>query len=139
MKVSNSNGKKMGDSMEQVFYRKRGEGGFTLVEVIIASILLAIIVTGIAFFFMHMIKMSDRMDDQTRALELCREGLEMLRTQDVVSMSDGWQSPETVEGFTRRIWVDTPYAQYPEAKHVMCRVNWTGVEGPDSLDLSTLF
>ena len=122
----------------RVINRKR-EGGFTLIEVVIASIILAIVVTGIAFFFMHMIKMSDQLDDQTRALEICREGIEMLRAEDVLSMSDGWQSPETVEGFTRRIWIDTPYAEYPEAKHVMCRVNWSGVEGADSLDLSTLF
>lgn len=116
-----------------------GDPGFTLIEVVIASIILAIVVTGIAFFFMHMIKMSDQMDDQTRALELCREGIEMLRTEDILSMTDGWQTPETVGSFTRRIWIDTPYAEYPEAKHVMCRVNWAGVEGADSLDLSTLF
>ncbi len=125
--------------MRIIGLESREEGGFTIVEVIIAAILLAIIVTGIAFFFMHMIKLSDRMDDQTRALEICREGIEMLRTEDVLSMSDGWQPAVSVEGFTRRIWIDTPYSQYPEAKHVMCRVNWTGVEGADSLDLSTIF
>lgn len=125
--------------MRHVGFHRRGEGGFTLVEVVIASILLAIIVTGIAFFFMHIIKLSDRMDDKTRALELCREGIEMLRTQDILTMADGWQPAETVEGFSRRIWLDTPYSEYPEARHVMCRVNWSGVEGPDSLDLSTLF
>ncbi len=139
MKVSNSNGKKIGDSMEQVFYRKRGEGGFTLVEVVIASIILAIVVTGIAFFFMRIIGMSDQMDDQTRALELCRDGIEKMRTEDVTTLPDGWQTAETVEGFTRNIWIDTPYSEYPEAKLVMCRVYWNGIEGPDSLDLSTIF
>ncbi len=54
-----------------------GETGFTLIEVIIASIILAIVVTGIAFFFMHIIQMSDQMDDQTRAMEICREILPM--------------------------------------------------------------
>lgn len=125
--------------MRIIGLKGREEGGFTIVEVIIAAILLAIVVTGIAFFFMHMIKLSDRMDDQTRALEICREGIEMLRTEDVLSMDDGWQTAVNIEGFTRRIWIDTPYSEYPEAKHVMCRVNWTGVEGADSLDLSTIF
>ncbi len=116
-----------------------GEGGFTLVEVIIASIILAIVVTGIAFFFMHIIKMSDRMDDQAKAIEICREGIETLRTMDVVSMSDGWQSPPFVSGgFTRSIWIDTPYPTYPEAKHVRCRVTWNGINGADSLSLSTI-
>jgi len=125
--------------MKIMSFKGGGDRGFTLIEVVIASIILAIVVTGIAFFFLHMIKLSDRMDDQTRALEICREGIEMLRSEDVLSMPDGWQTAETVEGFTRRIWIDTPYAEYPEAKHVMCRVNWAGVEGADSLDLSTLF
>jgi prepilin-type N-terminal cleavage/methylation domain-containing protein len=116
-----------------------GEGGFTLIEVVIASVILAIVVTGIAFFFMNIIKASDQMDDKSKALEICREGIETLRTMDVVSMSDGWQNPPfVVEGFTRSIWIDTPYATYPEAKHVRCRVTWTGIDGADSLSLSTI-
>ncbi len=117
----------------------RGKRGFTLVELIIAAVILAIVMSGIAFFFLHIIKLSDKMDDQARALELCRDGIEKLRTEDVEILPDGWQTPETVEGFTRRIWIDTPYAEYPEAKLVMCRVNWYGAEGADSLDLSTIF
>ncbi len=118
---------------------RKGAGGFTLIELVIASILLAIIVTGIAFFFLHVIKLSDQMDDQARAIEICRDGIEKLRTQEVEMLPDGWQTAEIVEGFTRRIWIDTPYPVYPEAKLVMCRVNWSGVEGADSLDLSTIF
>lgn len=119
---------------------RREEGsGFTIIEVIIASIILAIVVTGIAAFFMHIIKISDQMEDQSRAIEICREGIETLRTADVVSMDDGWQSPPfTVEGFTRSIWVDTPYPEYPEAKQVKCRVTWTGVAGADSVSLNTI-
>ena len=122
----------------RVINRKR-EGGFTLIEVVIASIILAIVITGIAFFFMSIIGMSDQLDDQTRALEICRDGIEKMRTQDVVMMSNGWQPSETIEGFTRRVWIDTPYSQYPEAKVVMCRVYWSGIEGADSLHLTTLF
>ncbi len=117
----------------------RGKSGFTIVEVIIASIILAIVMSGIAFFFLHIIKLSDQMDNQARALELCRDGIEKLRTEDLTVFPDGWQAAETVEGFTRRIWIETPYPEYPEAKLVMCRVNWYGAEGADSLDLSTIF
>lgn len=124
--------------MNNLRSRRKG-GGFTLIEVVIASIILAIVVTGIAAFFMHIIKLSDQMDDQSKALEICREGIETLRTLDVVSMSDGWQSPAfVVEGFTRDIWIDTPYDEYPEAKHVRCRVTWIGAEGADTLSLSTI-
>ena len=119
--------------------RKGGERAFTLIEIVIASIILAIVVTGIAAFFMHIVSMSDQMSDQGVALEMCREGIEALRTQDVVSMSDGWQTPPiTLDGFTRRIWVDTPYSIYPEAKHVKCRVTWIGAMGADSVSLSTI-
>jgi prepilin-type N-terminal cleavage/methylation domain-containing protein len=119
--------------------KRRSATGFTLIEVVIASIILAIVVTGIAFFFMHIIKMSDRMDDQGKALEICREGIELLRTQDVVSMNDGWQSPPFVaQGFTRSIYIDTPYSTYPEAKFVKCQVTWSGIEGADTLSLSTI-
>ena len=125
--------------MKRPSIAKSGSRGFTLVELVIASILLAIVVTGIAFFFMHIIKLSDEVDDQTRALEICREGIEMLRTQDVLAMPEGWQSPETVGKFTRAIWLDSPYDEYPEAKHVLCRITWNGAEGADSISLSTIF
>jgi len=46
--------------------------GFTLVEVLVASVILAILVVGIGFFFGHIIRQSDVMDDKTRALELAR-------------------------------------------------------------------
>ncbi len=119
--------------------RLKGRAGFTLIEVVIASIILAIVVTGIAFFFMHIIKMSDQMDDQGQALEICREGIELLRTQDVVSMNDGWQNPPyVVEGYTRSVYINTPYSTYPEAKYVKCQVTWSGIEGPDTLSLSTI-
>lgn len=128
----------MGENMRTPVPDRKRAGGFTLIELVIASVLLAIVVTGIAFFFMHVIKISDDLDSRGRALEVCRDGIETLRSQEVVMMPDGWQATETVEGFTRRIWIDTPYSEYPEAKLVMCRVNWSGAEGADSLDLSTI-
>lgn len=125
--------------MNNLRLRGRGGRGFTLIEIVIASIILAIVVTGIAAFFMHIIKMSDQMDDQGRAIEICREGIETLRTQDVVSMDDGWQTPSVTVGmFTRSIWIDTPYSEYPEAKHVRCRITWSGAAGADSISLSTI-
>ena len=125
--------------MKKEEHRKRRETGFTLMELVIASIILAIVVTGIAFFFLTIIKSSDQIDDKTKALEICRDGIEMLRTEDVVSMPDGWQGAEDVDGFTRNIQISTPYSEYPEAKMVVCRVTWSGIDGADSLSLSTIF
>jgi len=116
----------------------KGFTGFTIIEVVIASVLLAIVVTGIAFFFMHIIRLSDQVDDQTKALELCREGIESAKTQNILSMSDGWQTTENLGQFNRTLWIDTPYNEYPEAKLVLCRVVWSGVEGADSISLRTI-
>ncbi len=119
--------------------QRRAGRGFTLIEVVIASVILAIVITGIAAFFMHIIRLSDRMDDRGRAVEICREGIETIRTQDILTWSDGWQTPSITTGiFTTSVWIDTPYPQYPEAKHVKCRVTWTGAAGADSLSLSTI-
>ena len=67
----------------------RGSGGFTLVEVIIASILLAIITAGVAVFFMHMVQGAQEMDQLTKGLQFSREKLEEMRTIDVTVLPDG--------------------------------------------------
>ena len=120
--------------------RLRGSGGFTLMEVVIASILLAIIVAGIAVFFFHIVRSSNEMDLMTKGLQYCREKLEEMRTLDVASMPDGAGPLEVLtEGFERVVVISTPYSEYPAAKLVRCRVTWNGPEGADSTSLSILF
>jgi prepilin-type N-terminal cleavage/methylation domain-containing protein len=120
--------------------RIRGNGGFTLVEVVIASLIMAIVVAGIAVFFMHMVRGSQQMDQLTRGLQFCRERLEEMRTVDVAVLPDGPGPVENLPGgFQRQIFVSTPYSEYPAAKLVKCRVTWSGPEGADSTSLSILF
>lgn len=117
-----------------------GEKAFTLVEVVIASVLLAIVVAGIAVFFFHIVRSSQQMDQLTKGLQYCRERLEELRTIDVTVLPDGPGAIETLpDGFQRQIFVSTPYSDFPAAKLVRCRVTWTGPEGADSTSLSILF
>ncbi len=118
----------------------RGSGGFTLVEVIIASILLAIITAGIAVFFMHMVQGAQEMDQLTKGLQFSREKLEEMRTIDVTVLPDGPGDVETLPGgFQRQIFVSTPYSEYPSAKLVRCEVTWDGPDGPESTSLSIIF
>ncbi len=120
--------------------RIRGSSGFTLVEVVIASILLAIVVAGIAVFFMHIVRSSQQMDQLTKGLQYCREQLEEMRTLDVASLPDGPGPVQSLpDGFQRQYFVSSPYNEYPAAKLVKCRVTWTGPEGADSTSLSILF
>lgn len=120
--------------------RIRGSGGFTLIEVVIASLLMAIIVAGIAVFFLHVVRNSQTMDQMTKGLQHCRERLEEMRTLDVASLPDGAGPLENLpNGFRRRVYVSTPYPEYPAAKLIKCRVTWTGPEGADSTSLSILF
>jgi len=113
--------------------------GFTLVEVLLASVILAVIIIGIGFFFGYMIKQSTIMDDRTKALELCRQGLEEMRTTDFGTIPDGTIGPVTQDQFSRYIVVSSPFPQYSKARLVQSMVVWAGVTGPDTLTLSTVF
>jgi prepilin-type N-terminal cleavage/methylation domain-containing protein len=118
---------------------RASRAGFTLVEILIAAVILGILLIGIGFFFANMITQSDVMDDRTRALELCQQGLENLRTQNVSSLPDGQASEDSVEIYHREVLLDTPYSEYPNARLVTCRVDWTGPNGVDSVSLSTIY
>jgi prepilin-type N-terminal cleavage/methylation domain-containing protein len=113
--------------------------GFTLVEVLIASVILAVIIVGIGFFFGYMIKQSEIMDDRTQALELSRQGIEEMRTADFETIPDGTTGPVTSDKFSRFIVVSSPFPGLSEARLVQSMVVWNSVQGPDTLSLSTVF
>ncbi len=114
-------------------------GGFTLIEVLLAAIILAILLVGIGLFFGDIIRQSDVVDDRTRATELARQGLEEIRTQDVKSMPLGASTPENIEKFTRYFDISNVDPLYPTARNVDCIVYWTGANGADSVSFSTIF
>lgn len=116
-----------------------GDRGFTLIEVLIASLLLAIILTGIGFFFMNIIKQSDVLDDRTRGMELARQGLEEIRTLDISSMPLGRTTPEDIDKFHRCFEIAEVDPLYPNARNVRCVVYWLGASDADSISFSTIF
>lgn len=118
--------------------RRAGRQGFTLVELLIASAILALLIIGVGLFLTQIIEKSDMMDDMTRALELCRQGIEEARTMDLNGMSG--HLSDTVDGeFFRTLSVSTPYTEYQDAKLVVCEVQWESLRGRDSLSLSTIY
>jgi len=118
--------------------RRSDRRGFTLVELMIASAILAILIISVGFFLTQIIERSDMVDDMTKALELCRQGIEQYRTLDLSSMSGSVS--DTIDGnFYRTITLSEPYTEYQDAKLVVCEVKWDGIGGRDSLSLSTIY
>lgn len=116
-----------------------GDRGFTLIEVLIASLLLSIILVGIGFFFMNIIKQSDVLDDRTRAMELARQGLEEIRTLDIEAMPLGRTTPEDIDYFHRCFEIAEVDPLYPNARNVRCVVYWISATAADSISFSTVF
>ncbi|MCK4671730.1 MAG: type II secretion system protein [Candidatus Aegiribacteria sp.] len=119
--------------------RKHRGGGFTLVEVVITSLILAILLTGIGFFFTNIIKQSSIVDDRTKAMELARQGLEEMGTLDITAMALGLTTPDTLGIFRRCFDISEYDVLYPNARLVQCIVSWTGASGSESFSLSTIF
>jgi len=116
------------------------ERGFTLVEVLLAAVILAILLVGIGMFFTNIIKQSDIVDDRTRGMELARQGLEEIRTLDILSMSLGQSSTEDIDGrFFRYFDLSIFDPLYPNARQVDCYVYWTGASGADTISFSSVF
>jgi prepilin-type N-terminal cleavage/methylation domain-containing protein len=117
----------------------RSTKGFTMIELLIASLLLAVLISGIGLFFLNIVKQSDVMDDRTRAMELARQGLEEIRTQDIGSMSLGRTTPVDIDEFHRCFEIAEVDPLYPNARDVRCVVYWIGASGADSISFSTIF
>ncbi|MCD4774752.1 MAG: type II secretion system GspH family protein [Candidatus Aegiribacteria sp.] len=120
-------------------FRRSNQGGFTLVELLVASVILAILIVSLGYFITQMIDNSNKVDDKTKALELCRQGLEQCRT---VELATGVTSIDIVLGgmtYTRELTVSDYSVEYSEAKLVVCKVTWSGSGSSESVTLSTVF
>ena len=114
--------------------------GFTLVEVLLAALILALLLVGIGMFFTNIIKQSDIVDDRTRGMELARQGLEEIRTLDILSMPLGQSSTEDIDGrFFRYFDLSVFDPLYPNARQIDCVVYWTGAAGVDTVSFSSVF
>jgi len=102
----------------------KNNGGFSLVEIIIASSLLALMVTSFVGVFRYSNIASQFSGSKNRAVLLAEEGLEdkrNLRDEDFANLIDGSQI-STIDDFTRTVVVSTVDA---DTKEVTSTVNWT--------------
>ncbi len=113
--------------------------GFTLVEVVIASVILAIVLLSLGFFFANIIDQSSKVDNMSIALQFARQGLEEIRTQDITAMPLGRSGPEFLGDFDRYFEISMVDSLIMNAREVRCIVIWSSKDGPDSLSFSTIF
>lgn len=115
------------------------QGGFTLVELLVASVILAMLIVSLGYFITTMIDNSNKIDDKTKALELCRQGIERCRTED---LSTGTTTENIILAeitYTRALTVSDYSVEYPEAKLIVCQVIWNSAGVSESVSLSTVF
>ena len=113
--------------------------GFTLVEVVLASVILAVVLLGLGFFFANVIDQSSKVDNMSQALQFARQGLEEIRTQDVTAMALGRSGPEDLGDFDRYFEISMVDSLIMNAREVRCIVIWNSREGTDSLSFTTIF
>ena len=115
------------------------QGGFTLVELLVASVILAILIVGLGYFISSMIENSNKIDDQTKALELCRQGLEQCRTEDLSAGTTSENITLAEITYTRNLTVSDYSVEYSEAKLIVCEVTWNSSGASETVSLSTVF
>ena len=119
--------------------KKSDQGGFTLIELLVASIILAILIVSLGFFITQMVDNTNKMDDKTRALEICRQGLEQCRTIELTTGVTTENLSLSELDLVRELTVSDYSVEYPEAKLVVCKVTWDTTNGPESVTLTSVF
>lgn len=102
---------------------RRSEGGFTLIEVMIAILLTALIVIGVLGLFRIETRASSFSRRETEAAVLAQDKLEELRTQGTpVSANDTPVDPLSgTPGMFTRTWTVTPG---PDMTTIQVSVTW---------------
>ena len=90
----------------------RGKRGFTLVEVLVAMVMLAILSTGIATMMAVIVLHNDFARDMTEATMHGENRIEVFKNTDYASIPSGWDWDEPSPGFYRmwNVKDDTPQA-----------------------------
>jgi len=112
--------------------------GFTLVEALVAIVILVVGVLGAASLTGALMQSNRDATDRTRALELLRHKVEQIQSQgyyEVVTGSDA----RAVGGVTfTRSWTVTPDSPIAGLRDVQVNVTWTDQDGNHTVRTRTL-
>ena len=119
-------------------HRRRARAGFTLVEVLVALVLFAIVASGLAAFAVQSIRRTSDTRAATGAVLIAQERLENLRSLEYDDIA-GSITTETLDGMDYGVDVDvdddTPAANM---KQVTINVDWDSPMGSRSYVLETI-
>lgn len=114
-------------------------GGFTLLEVLMAMSLFALVGTAVNVLSINAMRQSVYNRHGTTAVRLVQQELETLRGRQYTEIVNN-ASRATVAGLNYTIGtavdVDTPAAGM---KQITVKVSWTGLEGTKSYEVKTIF
>jgi prepilin-type N-terminal cleavage/methylation domain-containing protein len=118
--------------------RFRGRRGFTLVEIVIAIVLLAVGVLGSASLTAALMRSNRGVTNRTRAVETLRLKVEDLQSQSYAQVGNG-NDTATIGGITyNRAWTVTPNTPDANLKTITLTVTWGDRQGNHTLSNQTI-
>ncbi len=118
--------------------RLRSRRGFTLIEVVVAIVMLTFGVLASASLTAALMRSNRGVTNRTRAIETLRlkvEDLQSLRYSDIVNGND----TETIGGITySRAWTVTPNSPAANLKTVTLTVTWGDRQGNHTISNQTI-
>jgi prepilin-type N-terminal cleavage/methylation domain-containing protein len=116
----------------------RGRRGFTLVEIVVAIVLLAVGVLGSASLTAALMRSNRGVTNRTRAVETLRLKVEDLQSQNYAQVATG-NDTATIGGITyNRAWTVTPNAPAANLKTITLTVTWGDRQGNHTMSNQTI-
>lgn len=112
--------------------------GFTLLELLVSSIILAIGILGLAALFPAAMRSTLLTRQNTQAVEICQATIEYLRTLPITSeeLEEGTHGPDTIDSKFVRTYTVTDNHPATNMKFVEVTVSWQQVGGSGGLNHS---
>jgi prepilin-type N-terminal cleavage/methylation domain-containing protein len=128
--------------MVEELMSKRAQGGFTLVEVVVALIVVAIGIIGLSIVFPLATRDVGKSGVMSKAVELCQEKIEdfHMTGYDAIDLDPGYTHADTLNpigGVYTRTWETYGDVPMPGCKRVVVRVTWNTYD-QDSVKLWTI-
>lgn len=121
---------------------KNNQKGFTLVEVLVATFIAALVIVGVTALFLNSVILNSEAKYNSIASEVAQDRIEALRNMTFTDVSDPTKSTETntpvnnLPNGQRTTTLENSYGA--DIKKLTVTVNWTGRKGPRSISLTTL-
>jgi prepilin-type N-terminal cleavage/methylation domain-containing protein len=118
--------------------RFRGNRGFTLIEIVVAIVLLAFGVLASASLTATLMRSNRGVTNRTRAVETLRLKVEDLQSQNYAQVGSG-NDTATIGGITyNRAWTVTPNAPAANLKTITLTVTWGDRQGNHTVSNQTI-